>query len=115
MVGTRHVHACLAICLLTAQATPISAADTPPRATTAIPAFDNKPAGVGRVSDFPIARGKSGKSPFPAAQPRAARLHVAKRVPFGTDVGLKCVVAAMLVAYQLRRKHRALRAQPFSF
>ena len=60
MVGTRHVYACLAVCVLTADATQVSVAATPARA------FHNNPA------------------------------------------------AAMLVAYQLRRKHRALRAQPFS-
>jgi len=103
MVGTRLALACLAVCVLTADATQISAAVSPPRAITSIQ-------GNGDIPDFPIASRKSGMSPFPAAQVRAA-----KSVPFGTDIGLKCLVAAMLVAYQLRRKHRALRAQPFSF
>ena len=107
MVGTRLVFACLAVCVLTADATQISAAVRPPRATASIQ-------GNGDIPDFPIARRKSGMSPFPAVQLRAAQPQAAKSVPFGTDVGLKCVVAAMLVAYQLRRKHRALRAQPFS-
>jgi hypothetical protein len=51
---------------------------------------------------------------MPATHSRVVHLQAAKGVPFGTDIGLKCLVAAMLVAYQLRRKHRALRAQPFS-
>ena len=93
MVGTRLALACLAVCVLTADATQISAAATPPRAMTSIQTLRDKP----------------------MVQLRAAQLRAAKSVPFGTDIGLKCVVAAMLVAYQLRRKHRALRAQPFSF
>lgn len=33
--------------------------------------------------------------------------------PSGSDIWLKFLVVAMLVAYQLRRKHRVLRAQSF--
>ncbi|HZF15742.1 MAG TPA: hypothetical protein VE046_07350 [Steroidobacteraceae bacterium] len=48
------------------------------------------------------------------AEATSARMTAAKAGNPATDIWLKGLVAAMLVAYQLRRKHRVLRVRPFS-
>lgn len=110
MVGTRLIYTCLAVCILTADATQVSVAAAAPETLASIghKRIGHRPAISAPVSALPVAAARFG------AQSRTVHLQAAKSVPFGTDIGLKLLVAAMLVAYQLRRKHRALRAQPFS-
>jgi hypothetical protein len=108
MVGTRLVYACLAVCALSADVTHVSAAGATPSALAIVPP---KPAAVTRVTALPSAAAQFAMA---RTQTHAARTQAANSVPFGQDIGLKCLVAAMLVAYQLRRKHRGLRAQSFS-
>lgn len=108
MVGARLVYACLAVCALTADATQVSIAAAAPATLAHV---HNRSAVTAPVSALPVA---AVKLVVPGMHSRPVHLQAAPSVPFGTDIGLKCLVAAMLVAFQLRRKHRALRAQPFS-